>query len=561
MPAIVPEIAGPSHRVYSWLIMDRVLAQFDEVTSVATATPGAAAWTAREAGTGRRVLIKRLAGDEAKTRATQALALHHPRIVPTRRWLRDEGGFYVVRDFVAGRNVRQALGAAAHRAFDRLQMLFSPLIDALDHAHQIGLPHGGVTPENVLVPGQDGTFGPALLCDWATSLVTSQDHVIPPTPRTDYAALCQLYKDFLPTRPADDEAGQAARARLLRNLTEIQQTAASAEELRFKLDAVARMADLLGFGAGTTPEEGMLRQGARIVCAVAPPTATVNPGGGAAVTLTVRNEGDVPLRVESVGADVVWLNPSARFVPLTLAPDAGRDLLFALSGARLTPGNYKAHLLVRSNSGLTTQVPTAGTPWHEQIIRLPVVVTGSAPVPSSEPLPRDETTETFIGQRPPLEADPDRSGIACTQEPDPGLVRYGQNGVLHVGVQNVGPRRLRVDRLSTWPPWLVYPGDWQPLFIEPGATQYFGFSVLAQSLTGGDYKAEVVLMTSSEEPTLLGSQTVWREMKCAVRVRVVRGTSDETPNAKKLGAGCLPSVLALLTALSGLLALAAMAVR
>ncbi|MBV9848405.1 MAG: hypothetical protein JO250_01840 [Armatimonadetes bacterium] len=534
--------------------MERVLAQFEEVTSVATATPGAAAWTAREPGTGRRVLIKRLAGEEAKTRATQALALRHPRIVPTRRWLRDEGGFYVVRDFIAGRNVRQALGEAAHRAFDTLQALLSPLIDALEYAHQLGLPHGGVTPENVLV-AEGG--GEALLCDWATSLVTPQDHAIPPTPHTDFAALCELYKEFLPTRPREDEAGQQARARLLRNLSEIQRTAQTGDELRYKLDAVARMAALLGFVSGAPLEDATPRQGARLVCAVSPPTATVNPGGGAAVTLSVRNEGDAPLRVEGVGSDVVWLNPAARFAPLTLAPDAGRDLLFALSGARLPPGRHEAHLFVRSNSGMTTLMPTAGTPWHEQVVTLPVLVGGS---PAPPELGTDGTSndiaQTFIGERPALEAAPvDRSGIACTQEPDPGLVRYGQNGVLHVGVQNVGPRRLRIDRLSTWPAWLVYPGDWQPLWIEPGATQYFGFSVLAQALTGGDYKAEVTLLTSSEEPTLLGAQTVWREMKCAVRVRVVRGAADRKLDAERLGAGCLPVLLALGSALAGVLAL------
>ena len=536
--------------------MDRVLAQFEEVTPVATATPGAAAWTARETGVGRRVLVKRLAGDTAKPRATQALALRHPRIVPTRRWLRDESGFYVVRDFIVGRNIRQALGTTAHRAFDRLQSLFSPLIDALEYAHGVGVPHGGVTPENVLVLGEDGPFGPSLICDWATSLVTPQDYVIPPTPHTDYAAICELFKEFLPTRPREDDAGQAARTRLLRNLTEIQRTAQSAEELRYKLDAVARMAELLGFSSGATGDDGTARQGARIVCAVTPPTATVNPGGGAAVALNIRNEGDVPLHVEGISSDVVWLNPTVRIAPLTLAPDANRDLTFALSGARLSPGSYQAHLLVRSNSGLTTLMPTAGSAWHEQVVTLPVLVTGS-PTPVADPLPppSDDIAETFIGQRPPLEAAPDRSGIACTQEPDPGLVRYGQNGVLHLGVQNVGPRRLRVDRLSTWPPWLIYPGDWQALWIEPGATQYFGFSVQAGALTGGDYKAEVTLMTSSEEPTLLGTQTVWREMKCAVRVRVVRGAGDEALDAKKLGAGCLPLLLALGASLAGLLAM------
>src|SRR5689334_13855289 len=112
--------------------MDRVLSQFEDVAEAATATPGAAAWTAREPGQGRRVLIKRLPDGRAKTRATQALALRHPHVVPTRRWLRDDGSFYVVRDYVPGRNLRQALGDLSQRAFDRLQNFLSPILDALD---------------------------------------------------------------------------------------------------------------------------------------------------------------------------------------------------------------------------------------------------------------------------------------------------------------------------------------------------------------------------------------------------------------------------------------------
>ena len=224
--------------------MDRVLSQFEEVVSVATATPGAAAWTAREAGGGRRVLIKRLPGDAGKTRATQALALRHPRIVPTRRWLRDGDSFYVVRDWVPGRNLRQTLSDLAQRAFDRLHARLLPLLDALDYAHGAGLPHGALTPENVLTDAAVPRLRAAVRLRRCRA-----PRMRPPTPRRDFYDLCELYKEFLPARPADDEAGAAARVRLLRNLTETQQTAESAEELRYKLDAVARMADLLGFSA------------------------------------------------------------------------------------------------------------------------------------------------------------------------------------------------------------------------------------------------------------------------------------------------------------------------
>jgi hypothetical protein len=524
-----------------FVYMDRVLAQFEEVAPAVTATPGAAAWTARETGTERRVLVKRLPGDDARVRATQALTLHNPRIVPTRRWLRDGEAFYVVRDFVPGINVRQALTTVTQYAYERLQALFLPLLDALEYAHGRGLTHGGITPENVLLTGDDGT-GPTVLTDWATSLVTPKDYEIPPTPRTDYVALCELYKEFLPKAGPEDEAGQTARARLLRNLIETQRTVQTAQELRYKLDAVARMAVLLDFPQ-FTPRNGNTRQGARLVIAVSPPAAALNPGGGATLSLSLRNNGDTLLHVEALESNAVWLNPAAWATPVDLMPDHGRDVPLTVSAARLTPGNYQAQVTVLSNSGLGMLKPALGASWNEQSVTVPVVVQGTE-TSQDPPLSQDSGTKGRT----------ESVGIACTQEPDPGLVRYGQNGVLHLGVQNVGPRRLRLDKLKTNPAWLVYPGEWQPLWIEPGATQYLGFSVQAQSLAGGDYTAHVTLLTSHEEPTLLGSQLAWREMGCDVRVRVVRGASD-VREPEKIGLGCLPVLLALGASFCGLLAL------
>ena len=528
--------------------MDRVLSQFEEVLSLPPSASGAAAWTAREPEGGRRVLIKRLPGEEAKTRATQALALRHPRIVPTRRWLRDGDGFYVVRDWVSGCNLRLALSDLALRAFDRLHARLLPLLDALDYAHGAGLTHGAVTAENVLVDGRFPEL--ALLSDFARAPGRMGQGETPP--RADFVGLCQLYKEFLPARPADDEAGTEARTRLLRNLTETQQTTQSAEELRYKLDAIARMAALLGFDSADMEADSAVRTrlGARLVCGLSPPTATLAPGGGTTVTLALDNEGDSALHVESVASDVVWLNLPNRFNPVDLAPGTGGDLIWTLSGARLEPGAYQATLTVRSNDGLLAAAPPPGAAWPEQTVAVPVLVRGinleetPGAVPLAEDLHRPPPTTTPAGQ--PVSGD--HPGIACVQEPDPGLVRYGQHGVLHLGVRNIGPTRLRVDRLHTRPKWLTYPGDLRAVWIEPGETQYLGFAVDAVGLAGGDYRGEVTFTTSILTDTLLGPKPVWRDMTCEVRVRVVRAGGDALPGGVGK-VGCIPAVLALASSL------------
>ena len=537
------------------------------------ATPGAKAWQGRDPLSGQAVLIKRLSAEPRhKTRATQALALAHPYIVPTRRWLRDGDDFYVVRDFIPGLNLRQTLADVRRRAFDGLLSLLTPVLDALDYAHRAGLPHGGVTPENVLV----GADGRGLLCDFGTIENTDGAHLtyVPrsliaadgrPTPQADFYALCELYKEFLPARSSDDEAGTAARQRLLRNLSETQQTATNTEELRYKLDAVAKMAGLLGF-SGEQTEDGPLvgLRPARLVCTLTPPTATLAPNGGTIVSLFLANEGDRPLHVESVTSDVVWLNLPTRLAPFDLPPDGRRELLWTLSGARLLPGSYNAHLSVRSNSGMTGEHSLDGLPWDEQTVAIPTLVRGAVesgpgpavavppgPVPLAEQLPPPSIEAVSSSGSPSIGGGggypgDEHPGIAVTQEPDPGLARSGQNGVLHLGVRNIGLQRLRVDSVTTFPSWLVYPGAFQALWIEPGATQYLGFSIVTASLPGGDYKAEVTFITSVLTETLIGLQPTRRQMKCDVRVRVVRGLGTPSPTPKTLG--CAPLVIGLLSA-------------
>ena len=385
----------------------------------------------------------------------------------------------------------------------------------------------------------------------------------PPTPGQDFYDLCALYQEFLPFRPKDDATGSPARLRILRNLTETQQTAETAEELRDKLDAVARMADLLGFSAEGLEDSGRPRRGAQLVCAISPSPVILTPGSGTSLTLGLDNEGDAALHIESVSSDVVWLNLPNRFVPVELEAGTGGDLLWTLSGARLDPGAYSATLTVLSNDGLLTPTPLSGADWPTQTIAVPVLVRGTrteesqaAPLAESlsEKLPRPPQSNPNSGEaeNKMLAQSGDHAGIACIQEPDPGLVRYGQSGVLHLGIRNLGPSRLRLDKMSARPSWLSYPGEFLAFWIEPGETQYLGLAIAGAGLAGGDYTAEVTFNTSVMVETLIGSKPIRRDMACEVRVRVVRGNVDALPGGLAK-TGCAPLLFALASS-AGLLA-------
>ena len=175
-----------------------------------------------------------------------------------------------------------------------------------------------------------------------------------------------------------------------------------------------------------------------------------------------------------------------------MEPGTGGDLLWTLSGARLTPGAYSATLSVRSSDGLPTLTPPSGSAWPEQKIALPVLVkapgaeeadTVEDAVPLAERLPHSNSSQA--APLPAAATSGELPGIACVQEPDPGRVRCGTQGVVHVGVQNIGPVRLRMERIHTRPKWLTYPGDLKAIWIEPGETRFLGFALDAANLAGG----------------------------------------------------------------------------
>ena len=541
---------------------DRALSEFLDVHEAPSAD-ARAAWIAKDPVTDRRVMIRRVPGSSGKTRATQALGLAHPHIVTTRRWFLDSGSLYVVRDYIEGQNLRGHASTRTPPNFDRLRRTLDPIVDALEYGHQGGVVHGAVLPENVIIDpagvprlSDFGVFEPrngARARYVARQLLNSDGK---PTQRSDYFSVYELYKEFLPTR--DDEAGMEARTRILRNLSEAQLSTATIDELRYKLDAITRMADLLGFGDVPADATEAHTLGPRLVCQLSPATAVVAPGSGGSVVLTIWNEGDKPLRIEKVTSDVVWLNPQSRFEPLVLEPDDEFDLVLTVSAARLQAGTYSTKITLHSNNGMATITPPAGTPWSEEEVSLPVLVQSATQTAALNGADRQAQDGAGVkpalpgssAEKPVVQDSPEKSGIACIQDPDPGVIQKGTKGVLHVGIRNIGQRKLRIDRVSASPAWLSYPGEFQPVWIEPDATQYLGLSVAANTLTLGDYKAQMTLVTSVQEETELGHRTVWREMKCEVRVRVTKGGVPSNN-----GGGCaIPVILGVILTIGGVAA-------
>jgi hypothetical protein len=154
----------------------------------------------------------------------------------------------------------------------------------------------------------------------------------------------------------------------------------------------------------------------------------------------------------------------------------------------------------------------------------------------------------------------DSPGIAVTQEPDPAVTRGDQVAVLHLAITNIGHDRLRIDRITTWPSWLLYPGVFQALWIEPGATQRMGLTIIPANLPGGDYKAQVTFLTSTTTQTMVGAKPLWRDLRCDVRVRVVRSFAPLGGQPPATGAGCATLIFGALAACLGLVAAAVAAV-
>ncbi|MGC4046865.1 MAG: hypothetical protein QM758_23975 [Armatimonas sp.] len=341
----------------------RILSLFESPGKVETATPGATVWLARDPGANRSVLIKKLPDTRAKLRLTAALGLLHPSIVPTHRWLQDDGALYVIRDVPRGKNLRQILGP--HRPEpEALRKYVVPILEALEAAHARQTAHGGVSMENVLVI--DG--GKTLLCDFGTADPTDPRHrphyAGAATSEGDIRALARLIADLLPASGTFSQP--AVRARIEGIVLRCDTLA----DLRETLNALDRLA--------AAPLPRPAPKEVEQVRPVGPPplssydlsgddrkpnpmgvprlVATLNrpdpvfAGGGGLASLDLRNDGDATLIVRMVATQHSWLSVRPTALPVTLPPGTSTRIGFLIHASRLSPGEYRSEVYLSTNA-------------------------------------------------------------------------------------------------------------------------------------------------------------------------------------------------------------------
>jgi eukaryotic-like serine/threonine-protein kinase len=139
----------------------------------------------RELKTGRQLAVKMLHGrlrTDAKIQrrfareAEMAAKLRHPNVVGVIDVRHTGDAAYMVMDYAPGRTLGHVIATSAPLPQDRVMAIIRQLLDGLDHAHDAGLIHRDLKPDNVIVElcGDREVvrivdFGIAIACEHAAS--------------------------------------------------------------------------------------------------------------------------------------------------------------------------------------------------------------------------------------------------------------------------------------------------------------------------------------------------------------------------------------------------------
>jgi serine/threonine-protein kinase len=109
---------------------------------------------------GRKVAVKVLRGDLAndekfvrrfQREALSASSLNHPNIVEMYDVGEDNGDFYIVMEYVEGRNLKQLLKRRGNLTIPEVIDIMLQLTDGLAHAHDSYIIHRDIKPQNILI--------------------------------------------------------------------------------------------------------------------------------------------------------------------------------------------------------------------------------------------------------------------------------------------------------------------------------------------------------------------------------------------------------------------------
>lgn len=161
------------------------LAERYEVEEVIARGNMGVVYRARDRRLGRRVALKQILGGESEDdrarflREAEVVArLSHPNIVALHAYGEEGGHPWLVLEYLEGETLTARVQRAGTLSPAQVAELGAALAEALDHAHQVGVLHRDLKPDNViLVEGRPYIvdFGLARLVSRATRLTASHD--------------------------------------------------------------------------------------------------------------------------------------------------------------------------------------------------------------------------------------------------------------------------------------------------------------------------------------------------------------------------------------------------
>src|SRR5262245_53032295 len=146
----------------------RSIGHFELLEQLGTGSFGAV-WKARDTQLDRLVAVKIPRRDQVDSsdaelflrEARAAAQLRHPQIVAVHEVGRDDGTLYIVSDFVRGVTLADRLTAGLLTPWESAELV-AQVAEALHHAHESGVIHRDLNPQNIMLDGD----GRALLMDF-----------------------------------------------------------------------------------------------------------------------------------------------------------------------------------------------------------------------------------------------------------------------------------------------------------------------------------------------------------------------------------------------------------
>ena len=89
--------------------------------------------------------------DRFQREARSVARLRHPNIMQVFDFGEHEGRFYMVMEYIDGQSLKQVIANHGPMSIDASVALVKEVAEALDYAHQQGLIHRDVKPDNIMV--------------------------------------------------------------------------------------------------------------------------------------------------------------------------------------------------------------------------------------------------------------------------------------------------------------------------------------------------------------------------------------------------------------------------